>query len=82
MASLGEYEKQKGIKYFLVSFVDLFGTLRAKLHGLQHIYVHYLRTPPAPEVIRLYDPFNNRECRETVGENEWMRPSARAKLVL
>jgi cytochrome c-type protein NapC len=40
----------------------MFGTLRAKLHGLRHIYVHYLRTPPAPEAIRLYDPFNNREC--------------------
>ena len=31
MASLGEYAKQKGIKYFLVSFVDLFGTMRAKI---------------------------------------------------
>ena len=28
---LGQIAKQKGIKYFLVSFVDLFGTLRAKL---------------------------------------------------
>jgi cytochrome c-type protein NapC len=40
----------------------MFGTLRAKLHGLRHVYVHYLGTPPAPEAIRLYDPFNNREC--------------------
>jgi cytochrome c-type protein NapC len=40
----------------------MFGTLRAKLHGLKHVYVHYLGTPPAPEAIRLYDPFNNREC--------------------
>jgi len=28
---LAQIAKQKGIKYFLVSFVDLFGTLRAKL---------------------------------------------------
>jgi cytochrome c-type protein NapC len=40
----------------------MFGGLRAKMHGLQHVYVHYLRTPPAPEAIRLYDPYNNREC--------------------
>ena len=40
----------------------MFGDIRAKMHGLRHVYVHYLRTPPAPEDIRLYDPFNNREC--------------------
>jgi cytochrome c-type protein NapC len=40
----------------------MFGTLRAKMHGLRHVYIHYLGTPPAPEAIRLYDPFNNREC--------------------
>jgi nitrate/TMAO reductase-like tetraheme cytochrome c subunit len=40
----------------------MFGDVRAKMHGLRHVYVHYLRTPPAPEAIRLYDPFNNREC--------------------
>jgi hypothetical protein len=40
----------------------MFGGFRAKLHGLKHIYVHYLRTPPAPEAIRLYDPYSNREC--------------------
>ena len=40
----------------------MFGGFRAKMHGLKHVYVHYLRTPPAPEAIRLYDPYNNREC--------------------
>lgn len=40
----------------------MFGTLRAKLQGLHHVYVHYLGTPPAAEAIRLYEPFNNREC--------------------
>ena len=40
----------------------MFGGLRAKMHGLRHVYVHYLRTPPPPESIRLYDPYNNREC--------------------
>ena len=29
--NLAQVAKQKGIKYFLISFVDLFGTLRAKL---------------------------------------------------
>jgi len=40
----------------------MFGGFRAKMHGLKHVYVHYLGTPPAPEAIKLYDPFNNREC--------------------
>ena len=26
MASLGTYAKEKGVKYFLIAFVDLFGT--------------------------------------------------------
>jgi len=40
----------------------MFGTFKAKLHGLRHVYIYYLRTPPAPENIKLYEPFNNREC--------------------
>lgn len=40
----------------------MFGGFRAKLQGLKHVYVHYLGTLPAPETIKLYDPFNNREC--------------------
>src|ERR1051325_3574479 len=31
MATFGAYAKKNGIKYFLISFVDLFGTMRAKL---------------------------------------------------
>ncbi len=40
----------------------MFGGLRAKLHGLRHVYVQYLGTPPTPEKIHLYEPYNNREC--------------------
>src|SRR6266850_839465 len=31
MPSWGDIAKQQGIRYFLISFVDLFGTMRAKL---------------------------------------------------
>ena len=31
MASLATYAKDKGVKYFLIAFVDLFGTMRAKI---------------------------------------------------
>ena len=31
MGSFGAYAKKNGIKYFLISFVDLFGTMRAKI---------------------------------------------------
>ena len=31
MQSLGAYARDKGVKYFLIAFVDLFGTMRAKI---------------------------------------------------
>src|ERR1041385_2600995 len=31
MLSLATYAKDKGVKYFLIAFVDLFGTMRAKI---------------------------------------------------
>jgi cytochrome c-type protein NapC len=40
----------------------MFGGFRAKMHGLRHVYIHYLSTPPAPQDIKLYDPYHNREC--------------------
>src|SRR5262244_2387791 len=38
----------------------LYGDLHAKLKGLQHVWVAYLGT--VPEQIKLYTPYNNREC--------------------
>ena len=38
----------------------LYGDLKAKIGGLRHLAVNYLSTPP--DTIRLYKPFNNREC--------------------
>jgi cytochrome c-type protein NapC len=40
----------------------MFGSFKAKLGGLRHLYVYYLGKPPLPEKIRLHEPFNNREC--------------------
>jgi cytochrome c-type protein NapC len=40
----------------------LYGDVRAKFRGLRHIYIQYLGTPPSPESIKLYSPYNNREC--------------------
>ncbi len=40
----------------------MFGGIKAKLGGLKHIYIYYLGKPPAPENIKLYESFNNREC--------------------
>ncbi|MGA8274292.1 MAG: NapC/NirT family cytochrome c [Candidatus Sulfotelmatobacter sp.] len=38
----------------------LYGGIRAKWRGLHHVYVQYLGKPMNP--IRLYVPYNNREC--------------------
>lgn len=40
----------------------MFGTFKVKLRGLRHVYIYYFSTPPAPEEIKLYEAFNNREC--------------------
>jgi len=40
----------------------MFGGMKAKLGGLRHIYVYYLGKPPQPAEIKLYEPYNNREC--------------------
>jgi len=40
----------------------MFGTVRAKLRGLRHIQVQYFGAIPKPEEIKLYSPYNNREC--------------------
>jgi nitrate/TMAO reductase-like tetraheme cytochrome c subunit len=38
----------------------MFGDVNAKLRGLQHLYVYYLKG--APTKLALYEPFKNREC--------------------
>jgi cytochrome c-type protein NapC len=40
----------------------MFGGVNSKIRGLRHIYVQYLGTIPAPAQIKLYNPYNNREC--------------------
>jgi nitrate/TMAO reductase-like tetraheme cytochrome c subunit len=40
----------------------LFGDEKAKFQGLHHILVEYFGKMPKPEDIKLYQPFNNREC--------------------
>lgn len=38
----------------------LFGGVRSKLRGLRHVLVNY--SGSTPDTIRLYQPYNNREC--------------------
>lgn len=36
------------------------GGIKAKFHGLHHLYAQYLGQPNSP--VKLYKPYNNREC--------------------
>jgi cytochrome c-type protein NapC len=61
----------------------LFGDYKAKLRGLRHVYVNYIGTIPAQ--IKLYDPYNNRECLHCHGgartfESNDVHQSVRAEL--
>ena len=40
----------------------MFGTVKSKIRGLRHLWVQYAGTIPKPQDIKLYVPFNNREC--------------------
>ena len=40
----------------------MFGTVTAKLRGVRHLWVQYAGVIPKPEDIKLYTPYNNREC--------------------
>jgi cytochrome c-type protein NapC len=40
----------------------MYGDLNSKWRGLRHVYVQYLGTVPPPSEIKLYTPYNNREC--------------------
>src|SRR5215470_12679111 len=40
----------------------MFGGVKAKIGGLRHLYVYYLGKPPKAADIKLYEPYNNREC--------------------
>jgi len=40
----------------------MYGGLGSKIRGLRHVYVEYFGTIPEPKNIKLYNPYNNREC--------------------
>jgi cytochrome c-type protein NapC len=40
----------------------MYGDIAAKMRGLRHVYVQYLGNRPEPGKIKLYTPYNNREC--------------------
>ena len=40
----------------------MFGTVKSKIRGMRHLWVQYAGTVPKPEEIKLYTPFNNRDC--------------------
>jgi glutamine synthetase len=69
MPSLGEIAKKQGIKYFLISFVDLFGGMRAKIvpasaidavaksgAGFAGFAVWYDMTPADPDILATPEP--------------------------
>lgn len=40
----------------------MYGDFAAKWRGLRHVYAQYLGNRPEPAEIKLYTPYNNREC--------------------
>ena len=75
MASLGTYAKEKGVKYFLIAFVDLFGTMRAKIvpataidmiaksgAGFAGFATWLDMTPAHPDMLVMPDPETPSSC--------------------
>jgi cytochrome c-type protein NapC len=40
----------------------MFGDVHSKVRGVRHLYVQYFGTVPPADQIKLYTPYNNREC--------------------
>src|SRR5438094_4323833 len=40
----------------------IYGGVTAKLRGLRHVYVQYVKGPPEAADLKLYRSYNNREC--------------------
>jgi cytochrome c-type protein NapC len=58
----------------------MFGGLRDKFRGLSHVYVQYLGTIPKTGEIKLYQPYNNRECLHCHGgARSYLETSAHQK---
>ena len=76
MASWNSIAKQHGIKYFLVAFLDLFGTMRAKIvptsameavakegAGFAGFAAWFDMTPADPDVLAIPEIDTSRRCR-------------------
>ncbi|VAX16572.1 hypothetical protein MNBD_NITROSPINAE02-2149 [hydrothermal vent metagenome] len=46
----------------------VFGPVKAKLSGLKHLYIYYFTDPP--EKLKLYAPYENRECLRCHGPSK------------
>ena len=58
----------------------MFGGLNDKRRGLSHVYVQYFGTIPKSGEIKLYQPFNNRECLHChAGARSFLETSAHQK---
>jgi cytochrome c-type protein NapC len=56
----GRFVPREAACYTCHTEYTLYGGLRAKLKGLQHLWVHFFGAQPDP--IALYTPYSNREC--------------------
>ena len=63
--SLSEYARKNGVKYFLISFVDLFGTMRAKIVPATAIALAYVLHQPFP-TFPLFGPRTIAEARSSM----------------
>jgi cytochrome c-type protein NapC len=58
----------------------MFGTVSAKIRGVRHVLVQYFGTVPRPDQIKLYVPYNNRECLHChLGQRRFEEASAHHK---
>lgn len=62
---------QKKACYDCHSEYGMFGDIKAKLNGLKHVYVNFISGPP--DKIKLYKPYQNRDCLHCHGPSKRFR---------
>jgi cytochrome c-type protein NapC len=67
--------------YTCHSDYTMYGGVTAKMRGLRHVYIQYLGKIPKPAEVKLYTPFNNRECLHChEGARSFMETSSHHKM--
>ena len=59
--------------YFCHTNYTWFGPIKGKIGGIRHVYVNYFKGAPDPLELKIYEPYENRDCLRCHGKSKrWL----------